>query len=139
MSVERQRLAAMLPHGDSMSLIDSVEHWDATHIRCHADPARDDNPLREHATLGTALLIEYAGQAAALHGALQSGPDGSAAPAYIGAVKNVELLQSGCAPTGPITLDAECAMQSGQGSIYEFSACQHNELLIRGRLIINHT
>ena len=54
-----------------MCLLDRVLHWDERSIRCSAISHRDpDNPLRVAGGLATLAGIEYAAQAAAVHGAL---------------------------------------------------------------------
>jgi predicted hotdog family 3-hydroxylacyl-ACP dehydratase len=54
-----------------MCLLDRVLHWDERSIRCSAASHRDrDNPLREAGGLATLAGIEYAAQAAAVHGSL---------------------------------------------------------------------
>lgn len=64
-------LAARLPHAGRMCLLDRVLHWDHRSIGCVAVSHRDvDNPLRDAGGLSTLAGVEYAAQAAALHGAL---------------------------------------------------------------------
>jgi len=70
----RAEIAALIPHGPSMCLLERVLEWDARAIRCesisHRDPA---HPLRENDGLPIWAGIEYAAQAAAVHGALLAG------------------------------------------------------------------
>jgi predicted hotdog family 3-hydroxylacyl-ACP dehydratase len=69
--LDRQWIAAHIPHAGRMCLLDSVLSWDATHIECRASSHRDaDNPLRAHGRLGCACGVEYAAQAMAVHAAL---------------------------------------------------------------------
>lgn len=67
-------IAALIPHGGVMVLLDRVEAWDANAILCrarsHLDPA---NPLRRDGRLAACCGLEYALQAGALHGALTAG------------------------------------------------------------------
>ena len=57
-----------------MCLLDRVLNWDTTSIRCRAVSHRDiNNPLREGGGLAVLVGIEYAAQAAAVHGGLLSG------------------------------------------------------------------
>ncbi len=75
-----------------MVLLDAVVRWDAAGILCragsHLDPA---NPLRHAGRLSAVCGLEYALQAAALHGALRAG--GVAQPAgYVAALRGVALL-----------------------------------------------
>ena len=67
-------IAALVPHGGAMCLLDRVLSWNTQEIACaarsHLDPA---NPLRRAGRLSTLCGLEYAFQAAALHGALRDG------------------------------------------------------------------
>ena len=64
-------IAARLPHAGRMCLLHRVLHWDECSIRCTAISHRDpDNPLRVAGGLATLAGIEYAAQAAAVHGSL---------------------------------------------------------------------
>ncbi|HEX4024022.1 MAG TPA: hypothetical protein VHX52_04860 [Steroidobacteraceae bacterium] len=75
-------IAAHLPHQGRMCLLDEVLSWDAQQLLCRADSHRAaDHPLRAHGRLGSACAIEYAAQAAALHGSLLQLPPASPLPA----------------------------------------------------------
>ena len=67
-------IAELIPHAGAMVLLDAVVRWDAGSITCtartHLDPR---NPLRRHGRLAATCGLEYALQAAALHGALRDG------------------------------------------------------------------
>ena len=67
----RSEIAALVPHAGAMCLLDRVLSWSADVILCaarsHLDP---ENPLRRADRLAAVCGLEYALQAAALHGAL---------------------------------------------------------------------
>ncbi len=67
-------ISRLIPHAGAMYLLDSVVAWTDAAIQCratsHLDPA---NPLRRDGRLSAVCGIEYALQAAAVHGALCSG------------------------------------------------------------------
>ena len=87
--LDRAAIAARIPHAGRMCLLDRVLDWDASAIRCAALSHRDaDNPLREAAGLPVWAGIEYAAQAAAVHGALLR-PHASPRAGLLGAVRNV--------------------------------------------------
>jgi len=136
MRLNHEQIAAMIPHGENMCLLDQVLAWDQQHIRCSADPGLDPNPLTAGSHFHCALLIEYAGQAAAVHGALLGDNIGEKGPAYLGAVKHADLLHDPRADQGPIQLEAMCVLYNRQGAIYDVSAWQE-QVLLRGRLILN--
>lgn len=135
--LSRQQISALIPHGNSMCMLDEVVSWDSDHIQCRSTHfAGDHNPLFEGGRLETVLLIEYAAQAAAIHAALLQSELGKPRPAYIGAVKGIELLR---AVTNDLAIDisAHCLLNNSSGAIYEFIAKQDNCALITGRLILN--
>ena len=72
--IQGAALAALVPHGGSMVLLDAVVSWDAGGILCrsrsHLHPA---NPLRRGGRLSAVCGAEYGLQAAALHGAMSAG------------------------------------------------------------------
>ena len=87
--LNRAEIAARLPHAGSMVLIDRVVEWNESRIRCAAlSHLVADNPLCVAGGLDVYAGIEYAAQAAALHGALLSKAD---APrrGVLASVKNV--------------------------------------------------
>ncbi len=86
----RSEIAALVPHAGAMCLLHRVLAWTADEILCaarsHLDPA---NPLRRADRLAALCGLEYALQAAALHGALR---DGRPAPAgYAASLRAVAL------------------------------------------------
>ena len=67
-------IATLIPHTGAMVLLDRVEAWDTDGILCRArSHLDDDNPLRRDGRLAACCGLEYALQAAALHGALIAG------------------------------------------------------------------
>ena len=71
MQLDHAAIAMRIPHTGRMCLLDRVLQWDAHAIRCSATSHRgQDNPLREAGGLATLAGIEYAAQAAAVHGSL---------------------------------------------------------------------
>ena len=84
-------MAGLVPHAGAMVLLDRVEAWDAETVQCrarsHLDPA---NPLRRAGRLAACCGIEYALQAAAVHGALLAGGVAQAA-GYVAALRGFEL------------------------------------------------
>ena len=65
----KEELSAFLPHTGAMRLIDLVDSWNATTIRCRTRSHRDvANPLRQGGRLDAVPGTEYAAQALGLHG-----------------------------------------------------------------------
>ncbi len=83
-------IRALIPHAGAMCLLGSVAAWTPEAIRCraisHLDPA---NPLRRDGRLSAVCGIEYALQAAALHGALLAGAPQP--PGYVASLRIATL------------------------------------------------
>lgn len=136
--IARAQIAALIPHGDSMCLLDEVVAWDENQIHCRSQLlASEGNPLWEGGQLECVLLLEYGAQAAAVHAGLLQSRLGEQRPAYIGAVKDVELLAAIADNSSALDLHAQCLLSSSQGAIYELIAQQAGKILLRGRLILN--
>jgi hypothetical protein len=82
-----------MPHRGAMCLLQHLVAWDATRIECVAPGQRDPaHPLRSRSGLMAGAAIEYAAQAAALHGGLLAEAAGaSAAPGYLASARDVRL------------------------------------------------
>ncbi len=137
--MDRTQIAALIPHGDSMCLLDEVVSWDTAQIHCRSyQLANSANPLLdEHGLLASVLLLEYGAQAAAVHAALLQSNLGEKRPAYIGAVKDVEFYATIADNSLTLDVHAQCLLSSSQGAIYELVAQQANTALVRGRLILS--
>ena len=71
MRLDHDWIADHVPHQGRMCLLDEVLSWDSQQLLCRTGTHRcHDHPLRAHGRLGSACAIEYAAQAAAVHGAL---------------------------------------------------------------------
>jgi hypothetical protein len=57
-------------------------------------------------------------------------------PAFIGAVKDVQLLSANYAAGCTLRIKAEQEYCENDGAIYSFSACAEDKALITGRLIL---
>ena len=136
----RDELCARIPHAGSMCLIDRLTGWNDDAIQCstqtHLDPA---NPLRRDGHLSAVHLIEYAGQAAAIHGALVrcGSGKGVGTRALLAAVSSLELE----APfldllEGPLDISAIRELSSSGNAIYRFSAVAQGRAIGRGRLVV---
>jgi predicted hotdog family 3-hydroxylacyl-ACP dehydratase len=162
--MDRTAIARLIPHGDSMCMLDELISWDRDRVSCLSrSHHRNDNPLVEEGRLHCACLLEFCAQAAALHGALlhnieqnkeqngeqsgklQSGelPHGertAARLAYVGAVKNLELLCDYVdVAASTLAIEARCVVNNSSGSIYLIEARAQQQLLLRGRVVLVFT
>ena len=135
--LDRAAIAARIPHAGSMCLLDRVIDWDQKNIRCTALSHRDlDNPLRERDGLPVWAGIEYAAQAAAVHGALlnpQSGPR----PGVLAALRNVNTACEWLDRIdGELMLSATLMHGDAAGGIYRFEARNCKTLLLSGQFTL---
>jgi predicted hotdog family 3-hydroxylacyl-ACP dehydratase len=138
-AIDQDPIAALVPHSGQMVLLDGVSSWDGGFIACwtrsHLDP---ENPLRRAGRLDATCGIEYALQAAALHGGLMAG--GVPQPAgYLAALRDVSLHTDRLddAAIGDLQVIARMEHLEAGGLIYAFELrSQAGRLLLSGRAII---
>ncbi len=110
-------LAALLPHAGRMVLLDAVEAWTPEGIRCrtrsHLDPL---NPLRRHGQVSALCGVEYALQAAALHGALLAGGVAQRA-GYVARLRDV-VLSAAVLSGAALVIEATLERQEANGMLY---------------------
>ena len=136
MMVDRARIESLLPHTDSMCLIDSVEAFDALLIVCQSRQHRSAaNPLRRHGRLSSVHAIEFAAQAAALHGAL-SAPDATLVrTGMLVSVGNCELHVTDLDTlTGSLRIEARRSAATASLTGYEFTVSSPGGPIASGRL-----
>ena len=142
-SLSRADIGSLIPHQGAMCLIGWVDGWDERSIVCRADNHRDArHPLRTRRGLLSTCLIEYAAQAAAVHGALQV-PSSLRAdqPGFLAAVRHAEFAQLNLdqlPPADPDYLRIEAQREAGDERQlrYAFSAHHAGKLLASGRLTV---
>ena len=135
--LDHAAIAACIPHAGRMCLLDRVVVWDERGIRCAALSHRDrDNPLREAGGLPVWAAIEYAAQAAAVHGALMH-PRSAPRVGVLAALRNVNpacdwLDRIG----GELMLGATLLHADAAGAIYGFEAHISESLLLSGQFTL---
>jgi len=131
--LDRDAIAARIPHTGAMVLLDRVIEWDEHAIRCgtrsHLDP---HNPLREPDGLPAWAGLEYAAQAAALHGTLLGG--GTPRRGYLALARDVhascERLDG---IEGELLAHATLVHSDPAGAIYQFELACATRVLLTGR------
>ena len=132
----REELAGLLPHGGTMRLIDCVESWDESTIRCrtgtHHDP---ENPLRQCGQLDAVAGLEYAAQAMGLHVGLYDPVGGrTGVIGYVGGVRDmqfsIERLDD-CPAT--LVIDATRLFMNDQSFLYQFTVSSGDRTIMTGR------
>ena len=141
-SLDRAWIAARIPHSGTMCLLERVEGWDQTYIRCTATSHRNaHNPLRSRGRLATVCGIEYAAQAMALHGALMSAQDDAALTrprvGYLASVRGVEASIARLDTfDAPLIVEAERVNGDGNTILYGFTVRCGDAVLLRGRAAV---
>ena len=136
--LNRDWIAAHIPHRDRMCLLDTVSAWSSENIRCTASSHRlADHPLRAEGRLGAACGIEYAAQAMAIHGALLAAGDDRPRQGYLTSVRSVDLLVDRLDDLAA-DLDVRAERLSGDDNnvLYQFSVHAGERLLLAGRAAV---
>ena len=133
-------IAARIPHAGRMCLLDRVLDWDERHIRCAARSHREaDHPLRERGGLPVWAGIEYAAQAAAVHGALLLAAEQPRA-GVLGKLRNV---RPGCEwldrIASELVFGATLLHRDPSGGIYAFEAHAESALVLQGQFTLMFT
>jgi predicted hotdog family 3-hydroxylacyl-ACP dehydratase len=122
-----------------MCLLDGVPDWDETRIVATASGHRRPNhPLRRDEGLSVLCGVEYAAQAAAIHGSLLAGKrEGPAKPGYLAAVRELELAVDRLDELeSELVIRAEILHGNETGLLYAFAVESKGDLLLVGRVSV---
>lgn len=134
-----QELAVFLPHGGEMRLIDCVEWWDDTAIRCrtrsHHNPS---NPLRKAARLEVVTGLEYAAQAMGIHVGLRDQVRSkNSLIGYVGGLRDVVFGISRLDECrSELIIDATRLLEDKQSFMYQFIISSEDKSVMTGRASI---
>ena len=136
--LDRDWIAARIPHSGAMCLLDAVLAWDDAHIRCvatsHQDPA---NPLRSKGQLAAVCGIEYAAQAMAVHGALGDTTQARPRAGFLASVRSVEAFVARLDTIDtPLDIVAERIGGDGNNVLYCFTVRTGERILLTGRAAV---
>lgn len=132
----RSEIEARVPQSGAMCLLDRVVRWDATSIICQAASPRADHPLALTGGVPVVAAVEYAAQAAALHGALLDGRR-EARRGRLAKLGDVELSEGWLgADTGGLTIHAQLLARSDAGCTYAFAVHDAQACRARGCLLV---
>ena len=139
MQLDQINIAALIPHGGTMVLLNKVLKWGDNHISCLADSHREgNNPLRNENTLSSVCGVEYAAQAIAVHGALSRRDSMSGKyHGYLVSIKNLQLSVARLDDIATnLTINAEMLMRDKESLIYQFRILSKSRDLLSGRATI---
>lgn len=136
-TLDRDGIARLVPHAGRMCLLDAVLDWQPAAIRCVAVNHRDrEHPLRTHSGLLAGAAIEYAAQAAALHGALVAVP-GSRNGGMLASARGVQCRRWRLDDLpGDLVVEATQLAADAQQLLYGFSVSHAGEDVVTGRLAV---
>ena len=136
MSIGREAIEALIPHAGAMCLVDEVEAYDASTIVCLSmRHLAIDNPLRRGGRLSCVHAIEFAAQAAALHGALNVPSPATPRPGMLVSVRRCLLHVAWLdGEPGPLRIEARKWAAADAFATYEFSVSSSALRLAEGRL-----
>ena len=137
MQLDHADIAARIPHAGRMCLLDRVLYWDAHGIRCSATSHRDkNNPLREAGGLSALAGMEYAAQAAAVHGALLLD---AAVPrsGVLAALKNVTATQQWLHEIADdIVIEVNLLHSDAAGGVFAFAVLAGEVRVLSGQFTL---
>ena len=137
--LNQTQFAHLIPHAESMMLIDQVDSWGTHQIHCSTQShLLSDNPLRLAGSLSVIHLIEYGAQCMAIHGGLLSG---KSIPGYLAAVRNAHFyIDSLDTVTGTLHIEANAELQIENGAVYLLRISDsHDTLLLDARATVINT
>jgi len=137
--INQSEIAQLIPHTGMMCLLDKVEFWDSTTIKCITNShLNSKNPLRSNKELPVYALIEYGAQAMAIHGGLIAKQSGlKITEGYLAALRDVKINTDSINHIeSALNVEATQIMASGGNMIYSFSISSNNNLLLDGRATV---
>lgn len=139
MTLDHAGIAGLIPHAGRMCLLARVDAWDERTIRCAATSHVDaDHPLRSASGLLASTAIEYAAQAAAVHGAVMArAAGGSAAPGFLASARGVRLHRLRLDDlAGELEVEVEHLAGDARQLLYAFTVGHAGETVAEGRLAV---
>ena len=143
LALDHAGIEALVPHRGAMCLLERVTRWDETRIACVAVNHRDPgHPLRSRSGLLASTAIEYAAQAAAVHGGLIARAAGARArPGYLASAREVRLANWRLDDLPAAELDelqVTAERQAGDATrlLYAFTLTHGGREIAAGRLAV---
>jgi predicted hotdog family 3-hydroxylacyl-ACP dehydratase len=137
--IEKAEIRELIPHSDSMCLLDSVLAWDDESIVCASQTHLDGtNPLRRQEHLSAIHAFEYGAQAVAIHGGLRARSAGAfSPPGYLAALRHASvtvrsLNQFNC----PLEVRARRLFSDSANCVYQCRVSAGEDVVAEGRVTI---
>ena len=135
-NLDRAGIAAIIPHGGAMVLLDRIDDWGPDFISGSTDTHRESgNPLRRAGRLPAIAGIEIAGQAMAAHGRLVG--DKTPKRGVLGSLRELALHVDRLDDVpGPLIVEARLLTGWGKACAYHFTLLSGARTLIEGRAAV---
>ena len=136
--IDRDGIAALIPHAGTMCLLDAVVRWDDRSIACRSARHRDpDNPLRRNDRLAAVCGVEFAAQGMAVHGALAGSVAGRPRAGFLASVRDLVCREARLdLLAGDLVIEAERLMGDEARAIYGFTLRSDDGLVVSGRAAV---
>lgn len=137
--LERDAIAALIPHQGGMCLLEHVVEWNAQSIRLTTSShVSATNPLRSAGRLRAVHLCEYGAQAMAVHGGLVAQATGGRAdPGLLVSLRDVKLYCDYVDDrAGELTIEAHRLLEGGGSWQYRFTVKHADTVLAEGRAAV---
>ncbi len=137
MLLTHEQLEPLVPHAGEMLMIDGVKAYDDQSIHCQSLRHQAiDNPLRRDGKLSAVHAIEFAAQAAAVHGGLMN--KGSKAPLRaLAAVRKASFSRPWLDDLhGALEIVSNLIMLDRQAAVYQATICHGREDIASMRLTL---
>lgn len=139
--LEKTQIQTLLPHQGPMFLLDRVIRYDREEILCRASSHGDaGNPLRRQGVLPIEAGIEYAAQAAGVHGGLlnrDTNPSATPQRGYLAVLTGVEWRVERLDDLSePLFIQARRVAVTPGGRLYKFRVAHAEVDILWGELVI---
>lgn len=138
-ALTKTEVCRLLPHAGSMCLLDEVERWDGSTIRCRAISHRDrENPLRHGEQLASVTGLEYAAQAMGVHvGLLRPDRSTEGLIGYVGGMRDVTIsVERLDNLSADLVIDAVRLLEGDDSFMYQFAVTAGGVTAVTGRASI---
>ena len=147
MRLNRDDIAARIPHAGRMVLLDEVSEWDDERIVCRSAMHQDRaNPLLVAGQLSSVCAVEFAAQAMAVHGSLVANDSAPATgnaftqkprAGFLASVRNVQMEVDRLDDVrGVLTIEASRESGDADRVLYRFEVRAGERLLVSGRAAV---
>ncbi|HKJ71393.1 MAG TPA: hypothetical protein VKA55_06540 [Gammaproteobacteria bacterium] len=138
--MERQAIAALIPHAGDMVLVERVEEWSAEGIRCRTGCHRwAANPLRRAGRLEAIQALEIGAQAVAVHASLLAAEagGGEGGVKYLAAVRDLAVTDGALDDIAEdLVINATCLVSQGEHGIYQLEVVAGEREILTGQITV---